>query len=211
MSWTAVIPLNAPALRKSRLAAALSPVFREALAEEMYRHVVGCVERAGLFDTIVTLSPALPPVGVSTRLWQQQGANLNAELTSVRALTSGPLLVLNADLPLLAAEDLTALVTTAESTGCALAADRHGTGTNAVALLPGVPFVFAFGPGSLAAHAWSASRASVVCRAGLANDLDTPADIGHVLASQRSLPDQVEGLMYVAWASGAARRMAHAS
>jgi 2-phospho-L-lactate guanylyltransferase len=211
MSWTAIIPLNAPALRKSRLAAALSPMFREALAEEMYRHVVGCVEQAGLFDTIVTLSPALPPAGVSTTLWFQRGADLNAELARVRAQSSGPLLVLNADLPLLAAEDLSALVRAAESTGCALAADRHGAGTNAVALLPGVPFVFAFGPGSLATHAWSAPRASVVCRAGLACDLDTPSDIGHVLASQRSLPDRVEGLMYVAWASGAARRVAHAS
>lgn len=211
MSWTVVIPLNAPALRKSRLAAALSPTLREALAEEMYRHVVSCVEQTNLFESIVTLSPALPPAGVSTRLWTQQGSDLNAELRRVRASTSGPLLVLNADLPLLVAQDLSALVTTAERTGCALAVDRHGTGTNAVALLPGVPFVFAFGPGSLATHAWSAPRASVVCRAGLANDLDTPSDVGHVLASQRSLPDRVEGLMYVAWASGAARRMVHAS
>jgi 2-phospho-L-lactate guanylyltransferase len=211
MSWTAVIPLNAPALRKSRLAAALSPLFREALAEELYRHVAGCVEQTGIFDTVVTLSPALPPAGMSTKLWLQQGADLNAELALVRTQTSGPLLVLNADLPLLAADDLSALVRAAESSGCAIAADRHGTGTNAVALLPGAPLSFAFGVGSLAAHSSSAPRASVVRRAGLACDLDTPADIGHVLALERPPPDRVEALLYLAWTSGAARRMAHAS
>lgn len=211
MSWTAIIPLNAPALRKSRLAAALSPTLREALAEELYRHVVGCVERAGIFDTIVTLSPASPPAGVSTTLWQQHGADLNAELTRARAQTSGPLLVLNADLPLLGAEDLTVLVRSAQGAGCALAADRHGSGTNAVALLEGAPFRFAFGPGSLLAHSRSAREPQVVRRTGLACDLDTPADIGHVLALEHPLADRVEGLMYVAWASQATRLVAHAS
>jgi 2-phospho-L-lactate guanylyltransferase len=210
MTWTAIIPLNAPAQRKSRLSAALSALHRDALAEELYRHVMGCVERSALFHTVVTLSPALPPAGVPTKLWQQEGNDLNAELARARSLTSDPLLVLNADLPLLAPDDLLAFVDAAESAGCALAADRHGTGTNAVALLPGVPFVFAFGPDSLATHSLSAPQASVVHRAGLACDLDTPADIAHVLASGQSLPDRVEGLMYVAWSSGVARRMAHA-
>jgi 2-phospho-L-lactate guanylyltransferase len=211
MSWTAVIPLNAPLLRKSRLAAALAPVFRESLAEELYRHVVACVERAGLFSSIVTVSPAPPPAGMATRFWQQQAHDLNHELTSVRASTKGPLLVLNADLPLLTPDDLRVLVRSAEQTGCALACDRHGTGTNAVALLVDVPFAFSFGPGSLCAHSFSTPRATVVCRTGLACDLDTPDDVGHVLACELSLPERVEGLMYVAWASGAARRLSHAS
>jgi len=141
MTWTAIIPLNAPAQRKSRLASALGPAQRAALAEELYRHVIGCVEQSGVFETVVTLSPALPPVAAPTKLWLQEGTDLNAELARARASllrsrargrasTSGPLLVLNADLPLLAPEDLRALVQAAESAGCALAADRHGTGTD---------------------------------------------------------------------------------
>lgn len=196
MSWTVVIPLNAPAQRKSRLSAALGAQHREALAEELYRHVLGCVERAGIFETVVTFSPSPSPA--LTRIWLQQGSDLNAELARARASLSGPLMVLNADLPLLSPQDLLALAKGAERTGCALAVDRHWSGTNAVALLPGVRFEFAFGPGSLSAHLQSAPQASVLRRAGLACDLDTPADIVHVLASGHALPARVDELMRAA-------------
>lgn len=198
MSWSAVIPLNVPARRKSRLSVVLGVQHRQALAEELYRHVLGCVVRAGIFESISTLSPALPPAGEPARFRLQVGPDLNAELARARALASGPLLVLNADLPLLAPEHLLALVKAAERTGCALAVDRHWVGTNAVALLPGVPFAYSFGPGSLAAHLQSAPQASVLRRAGLACDLDTPADIAHVLSAGRPLPERIHVLMRAA-------------
>jgi 2-phospho-L-lactate guanylyltransferase len=139
----------------------------------------------------------------------QQDSDLNADFARARALLSGPLLVLNADLPLLAPAELLVLVEAAETFGCALAPDRHETGTNAVALLAGVPFRFAFGPGSLAAHQRSAPQASVVLYPGLACDLDTPADIAHLLASGHPLPDLVEGLLRGARTPESVRRVAH--
>jgi 2-phospho-L-lactate guanylyltransferase len=147
---------------------------------------------------------------VSTTRWLQEDSDLNADLARARALLSAPLLVLNADLPLLTPTALLAFVASAEAYGCALAADRHGAGTNAVALLPGVPFRFAFGPGSLAAHLRSAPRASVVLRTGLACDLDTPADIAHLLASGHPLPELAERLMRTAWTTEPMRHVAHA-
>lgn len=205
MTWTALIPLNAPMLRKSRLAPALGPARRAALAEELYRHVMRCVEAAGVFMRVFTLSP--PSTVVSGVRLVQQESELNAELTRVRTFLSSPLLVLNADLPLLAPEDLRALVAEAASTGCALAPDRHGTGTNATALLPGAPFQFSFGPGSLVKHLRSAHQPRVVCRTGLAYDLDTPADIAQLLAMACPLPGLVEHTLR---GPGVAAEWAHA-
>jgi 2-phospho-L-lactate guanylyltransferase len=209
MSWTAIIPLKAPAQRKSRLSTALAAPQREALAAELYHHVMVCVEAAGVFETILTLSPSLSPAEVSARRWVQEHSDLNADLARVRALLSGPLLVLNADLPLLKPAELLALVAAAEAFGSALAADRHGTGTNAVALLPRVPFRFAFGPGSLAAHRRVAPYASVLLRTGLCCDLDTPVDIAHLLASGHPLPERVERLLSAARTPSTVRHVAH--
>ena len=61
--------------------------------------------------------------------------------------------------------------------GAALAADRHGLGTNAVALRAGIPFTFHFGPASLAAHRAAApAGARIVTTPGLGLDVDTPED-----------------------------------
>jgi len=198
MSWTALIPLNAPAERKSRLAAALDAPQREALAEELYRHVLGAVQAANIFETILTLSPSDAPRDVHAKPALQRASTLNAEIARARSLLSGPLLVINADLPLLAPPDLIAFVAAAERTGCALASDRHGTGTNAVALLAGVPFQYAFGPSSLATHSRSAPEAEVVRRTGLACDLDTPDDIRHLFDLREPLPGPVERLLRAA-------------
>jgi 2-phospho-L-lactate guanylyltransferase len=192
MSWTAVIPLNLPALRKSRLASVLSPGQRNTLAEALYQHVLGCVHASGLFTSVLTLSPP-PALALPTRRWIQRGKDLNAELNDVRHFVATRLLVLNADLPLLTTEDLRTLLVSAEAAGCAIAADRHGSGTNAVALLPEVRFSFAFGAGSLAAHLRAAPLASVVLRDGLACDLDTPEDLAHLL--RQRVPARIECLL----------------
>ena len=60
--------------------------------------------------------------------------------------------------------------------GCAIAPDRHGIGTNAIALAPGHIFRFAFGAASLGAHRAQGSHV-LVDREGLMFDLDTPGDL----------------------------------
>jgi hypothetical protein len=60
-----------------------------------------------------------------------------------------------------------------------------------VALLPGVAFAFAFGPGSLEAHANAAPGARILRRIGLGYDLDTLEDIAAVLKTGRILPPEV--------------------
>ena len=196
MSWTALVPVKGAAERKTRLASVMDAAHRRELSDQLYRHVVRCLSEIGLVDQIIVVSPALPPANVPVQLWLQQESSLNAEFERIRRAIAGPLMVVNADLPLLETEDLVALADAAEQQGCAVAPDRHGTGTNAVALLPDAPFSFAFGPDSLALHVASAhGRACLVERTGLAYDLDTLADIEAVLTLGRLLPPDVARLL----------------
>ena len=196
MRWTAVVPLKGEAERKPRLAPVLDAAQRRALSDRLYCHVVRCIAASRLADEIIAVSPALPDAGVPVRLWVQQEGSLNAQFERIRAGTRGPLMVVNADLPLLEAADLIALADAAEQRGSAVAPDRHGTGTNAVALLPDAPFSFSFGPGSYSRH--MASARGGVCsveRVGLSHDLDMLADIHAVLILARQLPPDVARLL----------------
>lgn len=196
MRWTAVVPLKGAAERKTRLAPALDVAHRRELSDQLYCHVVRSIAASRRTGEIVAISPALPDAGVPVRLSVQQEPSLNAELERIRSATAGPLIVMNADLPLLEAADVAALADAAEQHGCAIAPDRHGTGTNAVALLPDAPFRFAFGPDSLGLHLASAGgNACQVKRAGLAFDLDTLADVEAVLTLGRQLPPDVARLL----------------
>ena len=109
---------------------------------------------------------------------------LNPELEAARAtLGTGPLLILHADLPLLQQADVDAVLDEAEAVGIALAPDRHGTGTNALALCNGRSVTFQFGADSFPRHFEQDSDAAVIRREGLALDLDTPEDLERALAA----------------------------
>lgn len=174
--WTALIPLKACAARKSRLASVLTPGERLALAERMARHVA----------TTIAVLPAIGstclfgPEGLAgIPLCREDSGDLNAALTRYRARAAEtPLLVIHADLPELVTEDVAILLDEAERYGAAFAPDRHGRGTNAVALFAPGRFVFAFGPDSHALHrAMRPDARSVSGRPGLSHDLDTPTDL----------------------------------
>lgn len=174
MIWTAIVPLKRRSDRKSRLAACLVPREREALSDRMAAGVLKALREAGAAARV--LSPS-PWPGVP---WEpDHGAGLNAELDRVRtALACAPLLVISGDLPLLTAADIQTLLAAAEVEGVGIAPDRHGQGTNAIALRDARPFAFAFGAGSFARHfAAAEGTALIIDRPGLALDLDTPADL----------------------------------
>src|SRR3546814_18344636 len=74
-----------------------------------------------------------------------------------------------------------------------LAPDRHGSGTNAIALMAAAPFEFAFGENSLALHrTTSGRRAAIVRRLGLSLDVDTPDDLDAAIAAGFSMPNRSE-------------------
>jgi len=189
MNWTAVVPLKQAGERKTRLSARLSAKERAVLSDTMARHVVDCLRASPAVGTIRLLSPEQPPMkGV---LWaRDDGRGLNEELAALRVQTgASPFLVIHADLPLLSPDDIDALIT-ATGSGCALAPDRHGGGTNAIALADGLPFSFAFGPGSATLHQAAAPGVvNIVQRAGLMLDIDTPDDLDAAIAAGFRRPE----------------------
>jgi 2-phospho-L-lactate guanylyltransferase len=89
---------------------------------------------------------------------------------------SGPVLVVNSDLPSVTAEDLHALHEAIPESGIAIAPAKDGT-TNAIGLSDTTLFTPLYGPGSAARFRAHAERAVDVIRPGLRDDVDTPADL----------------------------------
>ncbi len=177
---------------KTRLAPVLDPAEREALARTLLARVLGVARAAS--DDVVVISPsaALAPIveDAGARLAVQRGMGLNAGLEQARAeaMADGApaVLVLHGDLPNLSLPDIEALAAAIPAHGgVAIAPDRAGTGTNGLAQAPADAIPFGFGTGSFARHRAAAAAAglavAVVERAGLAFDLDTPADLARWL------------------------------
>jgi 2-phospho-L-lactate guanylyltransferase len=177
MSWTAVVPFKPAGERKTRLAEILSAEQRESLAEQLFAHVLAILGGVPRIASIVVLAQIRPADWAGS--WRADtGLGLNAELQTARGEIAGPMLVLHSDLPLLQGGDVLRLIDAAESAGLAIAPDRHGNGTNAIALADKRPFAFAFGPDSYRLHrAQIGSAWRMVPGPGLAIDIDTPADL----------------------------------
>jgi 2-phospho-L-lactate guanylyltransferase len=91
------------------------------------------------------------------------------------------IMMLPCDLPLLTAPALDRFAALDNERTLVLAADRHGTGTNALIVDAAADIEFKFGDGSLGLYdqwARSRERAVAICTGWeLAFDLDTPADL----------------------------------
>jgi 2-phospho-L-lactate guanylyltransferase len=190
MSTWAVIPAKCFERAKSRLAPRLSAPERRALAEGMFRHVLGVAmghpSIAGVL--VITECPTV------TRVARASGARVLRDAPSGQlgesvdaALAAMPLdaeaaLVLMGDLPHLREEDITLLLGPLPDADVVLAPDRVREGTNALALhLPG-RFATAFGNvNSFSTHLRRFLDAGLVAAvresASLGFDVDLPADV----------------------------------
>ena len=178
MSLTAIIPVRLGLPRKTRLSERLLASEREALADRLFSHVLSVVSAHPSVGRTIILSP-LQPSDTAADWRLDQGRGFNAELENLRrGLTNDDLLVVHGDLPLLAGEDVGAMIDAMQESGIGLAPDRLDEGTNAVALRAGTPFAFAFGSRSFPAHLdASGGNATLVRRLGLALDIDSPDDL----------------------------------
>lgn len=184
-----VIPVRGLAHGKSRLAPVLSPVEREALVRTMLDHVQG-VARQVAPTFVLSGDPSV--LALADHPWMERALGLNPALERVAREfdQSEPLMVLHADLPLLTAADLHAMLALLGEADAVAAPDRTGTGTNALLLArPGL-ISYEFGNDSLPAYCEAAKRNGLqlaLCRRpGLAFDLDLPADL-RLLAQVRSI------------------------
>ena len=190
MATRIIVPHRGLEAAKTRLAPSLDPEERVMLASQLLQRVLKVSRQVS--NDVEVISPSRPLAEIveaaGSRLAVQRGMGLNEGLDQARsqALLDGidTLIVLHGDLPNLTATDIETLVGALPSdggAGVAIAPDRAGTGTNALALRPPGVIPFRFGIGSFAAHAAEVERAAVPCvavnRAGLAFDLDTPEDL----------------------------------
>jgi 2-phospho-L-lactate guanylyltransferase len=191
MTWTAIVPLKQGPHQMSRLASSLSQTERAALSDVLAWHVLETIRRSPSVETLVLLSPRKP--GWAGAQWaRDRGRGLNGELAHWRAATPHrPIIVLHADLPLLRSDDVEAMIAGATASGVALAADRHGTGTNAMALAGHVAAHFAFGEDSLARHRLALPAATILETTGLSIDIDSPEDLSFARAAGFKLPDNL--------------------
>jgi 2-phospho-L-lactate guanylyltransferase len=187
MKIRAIVPHKALAEAKSRLGGVLPPGPRAELSLALLRGVCAALRAVPEVDEVVVMTPdravRAQAADWGVRSVTDPGPGLNAALAAVvnggndaRPAT----LIVAADLPLLRAADVTAMLAAGRSGAVVVAPSKEGTGTNAMLLPPGAPFEPAYGPGSLAEHRRRARRAGCpvveVCRPGFAFDLDTEAD-----------------------------------
>jgi len=188
----AVVPVKDLAGTKSRLAPVLNPGARAGLTLYMMGRVVRTIREAGVGDVCVVspdpivLNEALEQ-GAVPLLQTSRGLNPALEEGRARALERGAstLLVLPADLPLIDAGDIRAVLDAAgDGLGVVVAPDGARSGTNALLSRPPDALPFLFGPDSFEAHLGAARGRSLdlrVCeRSHLAFDLDTAEDLARL-------------------------------
>jgi 2-phospho-L-lactate/phosphoenolpyruvate guanylyltransferase len=189
---SAVVPVKDLRGTKSRLAPVLNPGARAGLTLYMMGRVVAALREAGVEDVCV-VSPDRIVLNEAQRrgaiplIQESRGLNPALEEGRRRALDLGAstLLVLPADLPLLDAEDVRAVLKEAgEGPSVVISPDGAHSGTNALLIQPPDVLPFAFGPDSFEAHLEAARSRNLdvrVCeRCHLSFDLDTAGDLSRL-------------------------------
>ncbi len=203
MSLHAVVPVKDLAGAKSRLGPVLDPGGRAALTLTMMRNVLSALREAGVEHTyVISPDPAVLDVaenaGALPLRQRSSGMNPALEEARERAAADGAtsLLVLPADLPLLRAPDVAAVVgerNGGEGRLATVAPDAAGKGTNALLLSPPDALPFLFGPDSFRAHLGAAREhgveTRVVERPNLGFDLDTADDLRRLAGPVPPAPD----------------------
>jgi 2-phospho-L-lactate guanylyltransferase len=199
----AIVPVKALADAKSRLAGRLSAAEREQLSRALLTGTLRSLRAVeGLAATlVVSTDPAVLALaereGARTVVERPPG-DLNRALTEAtavaRAAGAAAIAVVPIDLPRARPADIApAVVLVGTEAGgrptVVIAPDRHGEGTNLLALRPPDAIPFAFGPGSLARHRAAAEAQGIgvqtIENPRLAFDLDEPADLSVTIELSR--------------------------
>jgi len=187
---TAVLPVKRFGAAKQRLAPGIGASHRAELAAAMLEDALDSIGATRSIERtiVVTGEPlAIGPaeaVGAVVVADPDEGGHSGAALAGIaRALELGAerAVLLPIDCPLLEPRELERLLTGLPERYVAIVPDRHGTGTNALALAPPGAIRPAFGEGSCARHIAAAREAGVPYGVeelpSLSLELDTPADI----------------------------------
>ena len=176
-----LVPLNALAEAKGRLAPEVGPLQRRLLAIAMFEDVIAALQAVPALAAPVVVSP-------DREVWRRADAmgcrvveeppgagDLNAALAAAaKAVSNAALLVVAADLPLASAAGLEKVL--AAEAPVAVVPSADGAGTNVLAWRDPASFAPSFGPDSAARHL-AVPGAVRVDDPGLSLDVDTVADL----------------------------------
>ena len=192
MHTLAILPVKSFGAAKQRLASALGPRSREALARAMFADVLASLGRVDELDAVVVVTA--DPVAEGSARGEgvpvlrdpaQAGQSAAASIGIAYAIAEGfeRTLLVPGDTPLLDPAEVASLL--AAPRAVSIVPDRHGTGTNALVLSPPDAIAPSFGPGSLRRHVEAAGAAGVpeaVTRvATLMLDVDTGDDLSALM------------------------------
>jgi len=187
---TAVLPVKRFAAAKQRLAPGMGASHRAELAAAMLEDVLEAIAAARSVERTVVVSSEPRAIELASAAGAElvadpdEGGHSGAALAGIaraQELGAGRVVLLPIDCPLLAPRELERLLTGMPERYVGIVPDRHGTGTNALALAPPDAIEPSFGKGSCARHLAAARAAGVPYGVeelpSLALDLDTPADV----------------------------------
>ena len=194
-----LIPLKDPIRAKTRLAELLSLDERKRLVWTMFEDVSRAVREARKSDCVVMVTSHEPAIERARELgWDvlieesqvSESASVDWASGLLAARGVDTVMRLPADIPLVRAEDIDALLSVeVNSSSALLVPSREGTGTNAMIRTPPALFPSRFGPNSLALHKLEAAKVGVECivveNARMALDIDEPADVELLLENGR--------------------------
>lgn len=191
MSCWALVPVKPREDAKRRLAGRLSPALRLELTRAMLAGVIEALQDSRGVDHVAVVSAERDTVPPGIAVLPDRGRGFNAALEdarlALRTLAASEFIVLPADLPLITAADVDAVMQAGKEGGFAIATDRAGRGTNALYLRAESPARFRFGVDSRAAHVAEAIRTGcapvAVDTPGLRFDVDEPVDLERLMAA----------------------------
>jgi 2-phospho-L-lactate guanylyltransferase len=200
VSVVAVIPVKRFGWALGRLAGVLTRAERAdlqaAMLTDLLEACTACPQLTGV--TVVSCDPKATALafgyGARTLADHDPPRGMNAAVAIGRADAAArgaeAVLVLTADLPLAAPQDLASVVQTRGAADGVLVPSRDGTGTNALLLTPPEVMNTHLGVDSRAQHHREATRLGLALHdhevPGISVDIDTPDDLVLLLAAPRS-------------------------
>lgn len=191
MTLWAIVPVKPLRRGKSRLAGFLTRKERLDLNKKLLTHTLDTLGTIPEIENILVISRDPAALSLARRhgartVQEDSSSHLNDALVRATfvasAYATAGVLVLPADLPLLAPEDIHAMLARAHSPPVVvIAPDRHRAGTNALLISPAGLIEYSFGPESFQVHCQRAKAAGArleVCELNsLALDIDMPEDL----------------------------------
>ncbi len=214
MRTLAILPVKKFEDAKQRLAETLPGGTRAALVQAMFSDVLVALRHAERIDAIavVTVDPMAQARVRAERVLlledtRQAGQSVATEIGVRHALDErfDRVLLVPGDAPLLDPIEVDALLDAAEADGLSavIVPDRHGTGTNALAIAPPDALAPSFGPGSLERHIEAAEQSALAYRVeeveSLLYDVDTADDLAtlrSILDGRRRLAPMTRGALF---------------